>query len=110
MKQRSAVLGLCSEMSKGDAERQLQTILQPVNNGTHAPMQTMRFDELCSRWEQDILAHYRQSTRTFYKATLDRWILPYFEHWRLNEVTTPEVQRFINQFAAYSKSVLKHIR
>src|SRR5437870_1124537 len=45
MKQRSAVLGLCSEMSKGDAERQLQTILQPVNNGTHAPMQTMRFDE-----------------------------------------------------------------
>jgi integrase len=109
-KQRSTVLGPCSEMSKGDAERKMLDILQPVNDGTHTPMQTMGFDEFCARWERDISPHYRDSTRTFYKATLGRWILPYFQNWRLDEVTTPEVQRFINQFASYSGSVVRHIR
>jgi integrase len=41
---------------------------------------------------------------------LGRWILPHFLDWQLGEITTPEVQRFINRYAGYSKSVLKHIR
>src|SRR5713101_1936644 len=79
--QRSAVLGPCSEMSKGDAERRLYDFLRPINNGTQSPMQTMTFGEFAVRWKQDILPHYRESTGVFYKATLDRWILPHFRDW-----------------------------
>ena len=70
----------------------------------------MTFGQFAAKWETEILAHYRESTKVFYKKTLDRWILGHFKEWKLAEVKTPDVQTFLNKFAGYSKSVLKHIR
>lgn len=108
--QRRRVPGLRAEMTKGQAEQALHEILRPINGGERAPEQTMTFDQFVAKWEAEILAHYRESTKVFYKSTLDRWILPYFREWKLVEVKAPDVQTFLNKFAGYSKSVLKHVR
>ena len=108
--QRRRVLGLLVEMTKSQAERVLHEILRPINGGNHEHEQTMTFGQFEAKWETEILTHYRESTKVFYKRTLDRWILPHFKEWRLAEVKTPDVQTFLNKFAGYSKSVLKHVR
>ena len=108
--QRRRVLGLCAHMTKAQAERALDEILRPINGGERAPEQTMTFGQFAAKWETEILAHYRESTKVFYKKTLDRWILAHFKEWKLAEVKTPDVQTFLNKFAGYSKSVLKHVR
>jgi integrase len=108
--QRRRVLGLRAEMTKGKAEQALRELLRPINGGDRAPEQTMTFGLFAAKWETEILSHYRESTKVFYKSTLDRWILPHFEEWKLAEIKTPDVQTFLNKFAGYSKSVLKHVR
>ena len=108
--QRRRVLGLRAQMTKGQAEQALFEILRPINTGERAPEQTVTFGDFTAKWEREILVHYRESTKLFYKKTLDRWILPYFKDWKLVEVRTPDVQAFLNKFASYSKSVLKHVR
>ena len=108
--QRRKVLGLRAEMTKGQAEQALHEILRPINGGERVPEQTMTFGQFAAKWETEVLPHYRESTKVFYKSTLDRWILPHFKEWKLAEVKTPDVQTFLNKFAGYSKSVLKHVR
>ena len=108
--QRRRVLGLCAEITKGKAERTLHEMLRPINGGERAPEQTMTFGQFAATWEKEILTHYRESTKVFYKSTLDRWVLPHFKEWKLADVKTPDVQSFLNRFAGYSKSVLKHVR
>ena len=107
---RAVILGLCSEMTKGEAKRKFQEILRPLNEGLHSPAQAMTFDDFCARWKKEIMENYRPSTRGFYGATLDRWIIPYFGDWPLGDIKTPDVQKFVNQFRDYSGSVLKHLR
>lgn len=107
---RAIVLGLCSEITKGKAKKKFQEILRPLNEGLVSPAQAMTFADFCVRWKKDILENYRPSTKWFYGATLDRWILPYFGNWPLGDIKTPDVQKFVNQFRDYSESVLKHIR
>jgi integrase len=97
-------------MTKSQAEKRLLEKLRPVNEGRHAPEESMTFGQFAAKWETEILIHYRESTKVFYKSTLERWILPHFKDWKLSEVRTPDVQTFVNRFADYSKSVLKHVR
>ena len=107
---RAVVLGLRSEITKTEAKRKFQEIRRPVNEGLHSPAQEMRFADFCVRWKLEILENYRPSTRGFYEGTLDRWILPYFGDWSLGDIKPAEIQRFVNRFREYSKSVLKHLR
>ena len=108
--QRKVILGHRSEMTKTAAKKKLLDILGGMSADQHAPEQAMTFGQFAAKWETEILVHYRASTKRFYKETLSRWILPYFKDWRLSDMRTPELQMFINKFASYSKSVLKHIR
>lgn len=107
---RALVLGLCSEITKGEAKRNFQAIIRPLNEGLHSPAQAMQFADFCARWKKEIMENYRPSTRGFYESTLDRWIIPYFGDWALGNIKTPDVQHFINRFRDYSASVLKHLR
>lgn len=107
---RAVVLGFCSELPKAEAKRRFHEVLRPVNEGIHSPAQGMRFADFCVRWKKEILENYRPSTRGFYEGNLDRWIIPYFGNWPLGDIKPAEIQRFVNRFRDYSKSVLKHLR
>jgi integrase len=110
VQQRKVVLGQRSEMTKTQAKKKLLEIFGGMDNEKHSPEQTMTFGQFAAKWETEILAHYRASTKRFYKETLSRWILPFFKDWKLSDMRTPELQTFINKFAGYSRSVIKHIR
>jgi integrase len=107
---RAVVLGLCSGTTKGEAKRKFQALIRPLNDGVHSPAQAMTFVDFCGRWKKEILENYRPSTRYFYEATLDRWIIPHFRDWPLGDIRTPDVQHFVNRYRDYSQSVLKHLR
>jgi len=109
-KRASIILGLCTDLTRGQAERVLLERLREMNDGLHVPVQQMKFDDYCAKWEKEILSNYRSSTQTFYRSTLNRWILPHFGPWQLGDIRPPDVQTLINQFRGYSTSVLKHIR
>lgn len=107
---RAVVLGFCSKITKGEAKHKFEEMLRPVNEGVHSLAQEMRFTDFCARWKKDILENYRPSMRGFYEGTLDRWIIPHFGDWPLGDIKPAEIQRFVNRFREYSKSVLKHLR
>lgn len=108
---RSRVLGACVEMSKSVARRELQDILKPLNEGQYNPVESISFNDFYAKWERDLLPTFRESTRGFYHATARRWIVPYFDGRKLDEIRPADLQQFINLFAErYSRSVLKHLR
>ena len=102
--------GSCSETTKGEAKQKFQALIRPLNDGVHSPAQAMTFVDFCGRWKKEILENYRPSTRYFYKATLDRWIILHLRDWPLADIKTPDVQHFVNRYRDYSQSVLKHLR
>jgi integrase len=107
---KAVILGLCADMTKGQAQRELQRQLDPVNQGLHSLAQRLTFREFCDQWEREILPHYRPSTQQFYRATLHRWVRPHFDGWELGDIQPVDVQQFINRFGEYSQSVLGHLR
>jgi integrase len=71
----------------------------------------MTFKDFAREWEGAVLPMYRPSTREFYKATLDRWVLPYWSEWRLVDIRLMDVRKWLSSHAAgYSTSVVKHMR
>jgi integrase len=108
--QRQRVLGLCADMTKVQAKEALRDVLMSIGGRQRAPEQSMSFGQFEAKWEAGILLHYRDSTRGFYKRTITRWILPYFEDWKLSDIKTPDLQMFMNTFTGYSRSVIKHVR
>ena len=107
---RMVILGECAEMTKARAQRALADRLRPLNDGLHTPASCETFAELWRKYAGSVLCNYRDSTRGFYERTTLRWILPYFERWPIEDITPLACQQFLNKFAGYSKSVLKHIR
>ena len=77
--QRKVILGHRSEMTKTSAKKKLLEILGGMSTDQHAPEQTMTFGQFAAKWETEILVHYRESTKRFYRETLSRWILPLFQ-------------------------------
>lgn len=108
---RAQVLGAVSDLSKSEARKALEARVRPLNDGFRRPVESFNFARFAERWREVLLPAYRESTRTFYKGTIARWIVPYFGARPLAEITTPDVQLFLNSLAQnYSRSVLKHVR
>lgn len=109
--QRSEILGMVAEMSKGQAQNVLAGKLSLVNSGMVRPGSATSFRDFASEWETTVLCTYRPSTRKFYKATLDRWVLPYWREWRLIDIRLMDVRKWLSSHAAtYATSVVKHMR
>jgi integrase len=109
--QRSEILGVVAEMSKSQAQSVLAGKLGPINSGMVRPGSVMTFKDFASEWETTVLCTYRPSTRKFYKATLHRWVLPFWSEWRLVDIRLMDVRKWLSSHAAtYATSVVKHMR
>ena len=62
-KRRSIILGLCSEVTRGQAQQTLLEQLREMNEGLHVPVQEMRFADYCAKWDKEILSNYRSQPR-----------------------------------------------
>ncbi len=110
---RSKVLGDCSEMSKGQAEAIMASILEPLNEG--AGKKTARTYTFHQYLEEVFLPicrrKWKESTRMTSEPLITYHLLPALGHRLLAEVTRDEMQALLDKKAkTLSVSVVAHLR
>jgi len=80
------------------AEKELDSILRPINDGTSAPLAVrgVTFNDLLDRhWAAHVEKEkLRQSTQDAYTSMLKNWIKPYFGSTELSMITKDMVSRY----------------
>lgn len=110
---RSKVLGLCSKMSKGEAEAAMAAILQPINEGTsRGPRPVYTFGNFV---ENVYLPHgrrgWKESTAGTSEQIIEKHLLPEFGNNLLHTIRRDQLQDFLDRKAAeLSFSVVAHLR
>lgn len=110
---RSKVLGLCSKMSKGEAEAAMAAILQPINEGTsRGPRPVYTFGNFV---ENVYLPHgrrgWKESTAGTSEQIIQKHLLPEFGNDLLHTIRRDQLQDFLDRKAAeLSYSVVAHLR
>ncbi len=110
---RSKVLGLCSKMTKGDAESAMAAILQPINEGTsRGPRPVYTFE----RFVEDVyLPHgrhgWKESTAGTSEQIIKTHLVPEFRGDLLHTIRRKRLQEFLDRKARdLSYSVVAHLR
>jgi integrase len=110
---RSKVLGLCSKMTKGDAESAMAAILQPINEGTsRGPRPVYTFE----RFVEDVyLPHgrhgWKESTAGTSEQIIKTHLVPGFRSDLLHTIRRERLQEFLDRKAReLSYSVVAHLR
>jgi integrase len=110
---RSKVLGLCSKMTKGDAESAMAAILQPINEGTsRGPRPVYTFE----RFVEDVyLPHgrhgWKESTAGTSEQIIKTHLVPEFRSDLLHTIRRERLQKFLDRKAReLSYSVVAHLR
>jgi integrase len=110
---RSKVLGLCSKMTKGEAEAAMAAILQPINEGTaRGPRPVYTFGQFV---EDVYLPHgrrgWKESTAGTSEQIIRKHLLPEFANDLLHTIRRDQLQDFLDRKAAeLSFSVVAHLR
>lgn len=110
---RSKVLGLCSKMTKGEAEAAMAAILQPINEGTaRGPRPVFTFGQFV---EDVYLPHgrrgWKESTAGTSEQIIRKHLLPEFANDLLHTIRRDQLQDFLDRKAAeLSFSVVAHLR
>jgi hypothetical protein len=110
---RSKVLGLCSKMTKGEAESAMAAILQPINEGTsRGPRPVYTFEQFV---EDVYLPHgrrgWKESTAGTSEQIIRKHLIPEFANDLLHTIRRDQLQDFLDRKAAeLSFSVVAHLR
>lgn len=110
---RTKVLGKCTELTKGQAEAMLASILQPLNDmagkKTVRPFTFREFVEevylpVCRR-------KWKESTRTTSENTIRLHLVSEFEKCRIADMSRDLMQNFLDKMAGtHSHSIVAHLR
>jgi integrase len=110
---RSKVLGLCSKMTKREAESAMAAILHPINEGTsRGPRPVYTFGQFV---ENVYLPHgrrgWKESTAGTSEQIIQKHLLPEFANGLLHTIRRDQLQDFLDRKAAeLSFSVVAHLR
>ena len=97
-RRKSAILGLVSEMTLRQAKKLAEDRLRTLNQGILTPQSTMKFADFVERHLVPLFfPTLKPSTRARYRQTLDTQLLPAFGNYRLCEIGTIDLQRFVLQ-------------
>jgi integrase len=95
-KRESVILGCVADMSRKQAWKEAERKLVPVNSGKAAPHSTMKLQEYVDQFFVPLaFPILKRSTRKRYRSTLDLHLLPAFGSWRLCDIATVAVQKFV---------------
>lgn len=110
---RSKVLGLCSKMTKGEAESAMTTILQPINEGTsRGPRPVYTFEQ----FTKDVYLPFcrrswKESTAGTSEQIVQKHLVPEFGQDLLHTIRRDQLQDFLDRKATeLSFSVVAHLR
>jgi integrase len=110
---RSKVLGICSKMTKGDAQSALAAILQPINEGvSRGPMPVYTFGQYV---ENVYLPHgrrgWKESTAGTSEQIIQTHLIQEFGSDLLHTIRRDQLQDFLDRKAKeMSSSVVAHLR
>jgi integrase len=109
---RSRILGEVSEIgTKRKAWEIAETIMRGANLSMKRPEATLTFRQFAKLWEEKILPLKKDSTQTFYRETLARYMLPTFAAMRLCDIEATDVQGFITEQAQrFAWSTVQNIK
>ncbi|MGA8150730.1 MAG: site-specific integrase [Terriglobales bacterium] len=96
---KSTVIGSVNELSKRQAQRELNKILEPINAGLRRRSHVIAFEEFSLRWKRDILIHHKASSQVSEAAHLSKWLLPEFGESSLCDIDSQAIQRTITKWS-----------
>lgn len=103
---RSEVLGTLEEIpTRPLAERELQSRLSAVNDPTYQARPTATFEQFAVRYEAMVLSQHKPSHQATVRSQIRKYLVPFFGRWRLREIRTELVQRFLSGVRASPKTV-----
>lgn len=89
-------LGYCDEIEKREAKRMRDEIMREVNNQVFTLSDQVLFRDFVARYTQKHFPTLASGPRRKYESLLKNHILPAFGSKRLCDVTTEDVQAFLN--------------
>lgn len=97
-RRQSVTLGMVSEITLREARKLADEQVRPVNQGMLVPQATMKFCDFVERYFDPLFfPTLKLSTRKRYRQTLNTHLLPAFGNFRLCDIGTIELQRFVLQ-------------
>jgi integrase len=97
-RRKSVTLGLVSGMTLRQAKKLAEDRLRTLNQGILTPQSTMKFTDFVERYLVPLFfPTLKPSTRARYRQTLNTHLLPAFGNYRLCEIGTIDLQRFVLQ-------------
>ena len=89
-------LGICSKMTKHQAERKKDEILRVVNNECFAINASIPWEQFVEVFDQNHIAALAEPTQRNYRQQLKSHITPALKQYRLSQIGTLEVQAIFN--------------
>ena len=97
-RRQSVTLGVVSEITLREARKLADEQVRPINQGTLVPQSTMKFCDFVEKYFDPLFfPTLKVSTRTRYRQTLNTHLLPAFGKFRLCDIGTIDLQRFVLQ-------------
>jgi len=94
--QKSEVIGFVSELSKSEAQDELDKKLRAINGGSYRPKSTILFEKFVETiWKPGVLSLLKPGSSKYYAFQLDHHLVPAFGQRRLCEITRADVQVFV---------------
>jgi hypothetical protein len=94
---RSVIVGAVGDVpTKAEAQRRLEELLRPVNQGTTRPEAAMAFGTFAeTQWQTLVFPTLKLSTQHGYKNVLRNHLLPYWRDWRLRDISRMDIQQWV---------------
>lgn len=89
-----------SAKTQKEARTKLAELTAAVDNGTYLPQQKITVSQWLDLWQAEYLNSVKPRTVDSYKQVIRNHIKPAFGSIRLDKLTPPMIQRFINQLGA----------
>jgi integrase len=97
-RRQSAVLGLVSDLTRREARKLAGERLAPINQDKLLPQSTLAFGDFVERYFVPLFfPTLKLSTQKRYRQTLTTHLLPAFGSYRLRDIGTLDLQRFVLQ-------------
>lgn len=86
-----------------DARRERASILERMGKGEKVLRSSLTVNDLIEDYLKTQTAHLKESTRTVYEQSLDRYVKPRLGRKKVSELTTADVAGFINDMRSPTK-------
>lgn len=108
--QRHVTLGSVTEIPSRTAARERLAVLM-AEDGNRGPKVDIAFEELATRWQQNILPTLKPPTADYYRKLIAAHLLPVFSGMKLSEIGRYEVQQFLTgRSRRYTRNSLRGMR